>query len=121
MCDQYTGTCNCRTGVIGKFCDQCARGFLPEFPACTSCHPCFELWDKNVSDIRQTLQKLIKAASVTHDDKLPTYEKQFEELEKKLAEVQRLLNSPVASLEEVQKAEELCDQIRYISPNLFII
>ncbi|XP_033880763.3 laminin subunit beta-4 isoform X1 [Acipenser ruthenus] len=125
VCDQYTGTCNCRTGVIGKFCDQCARGFLPEFPACTGCHPCFELWDKNVSDIRQTLQKLIKAASVTHDDKLPTYEKQFEELEKKLAEVQRLLNSPVASLEEVQKAEELCDQIRrttdQIDPNSIVV
>ncbi|MGH0126894.1 UNVERIFIED_CONTAM: hypothetical protein FKN15_034351 [Acipenser sinensis] len=125
VCDQFTGTCNCRTGVIGKFCDQCARGFLPEFPACTSCHPCFELWDKNVSDIRQTLQKLIKAASVMHDDKLPTYEKQFEELEKKLAEVQRLLNSPVASLEEVQKAEELCDQIRrttdQIDPNSIVV
>ncbi|XP_035280923.1 laminin subunit beta-4 [Anguilla anguilla] len=38
-CDQLTGNCTCRTGVVGALCTECADGFW-NFEGASGCQPC---------------------------------------------------------------------------------
>lgn len=59
-CDPETGECMCRVGVTGMFCDECAPGYDPEFPACRECHPCSAMWAEDVTDVQRASQVLKK-------------------------------------------------------------
>ncbi|XP_056896731.1 laminin subunit beta-2 isoform X1 [Takifugu flavidus] len=58
QCDRVTGKCECKEGMEGKQCDKCARGFMGIFPTCVHCHPCFQLWDDTVCQLRRDLDHI---------------------------------------------------------------
>lgn len=91
-----TGACECREGAAGKRCDECARGFTGTFPSCVQCHPCFQLWDDAVCQIKRDLdhiqyviQKILENGGVTSG----VGDKRIAELEKKLKQVKDLINT----------------------------
>ncbi|MBN3318666.1 LAMB4 protein, partial [Atractosteus spatula] len=111
VCDKFTGECNCRPGVIGAFCDKCARGYDAEFPACTPCHPCFLLWDKNITGIQNTFRRLNSSVSHCSDSNITIYDNKLQDMEIKLAELQEFLNTSVASSDEIENLEHFCEKI----------
>uniref|UniRef100_A0A8C0HFF4 Laminin subunit beta 4 n=1 Tax=Chelonoidis abingdonii TaxID=106734 RepID=A0A8C0HFF4_CHEAB len=102
-CDKDTGACNCRIGVTGKLCDQCGRGFKQEFPTCSRCHLCFDQWDNEITTLSQTVQGLMRFAANLEDKRgtRPGCDMPFKGLEDKISEIDRILKTPVLSLETV--------------------
>lgn len=106
QCDRVTGACECREGAAGKHCDECARGFTGIFPKCVQCHPCFQLWDdmvcqikRDLDHIQNVLQKILESGVSGVEDT------RIEELEKKLKQVQDLI-----STEDNDKIHQLLGQ-----------
>uniref|UniRef100_A0A3Q3JUR0 Laminin, beta 2-like n=1 Tax=Monopterus albus TaxID=43700 RepID=A0A3Q3JUR0_MONAL len=95
QCDRVTGVCECREGIVGKYCDECARGFTGVFPKCVQCHPCFQLWDDIVCQIKRDLDHIqyivqkITESGVTTEIK----DTRIKELETKLKQVQDLIST----------------------------
>uniref|UniRef100_A0A8C3TFK0 Laminin subunit beta 4 n=1 Tax=Chelydra serpentina TaxID=8475 RepID=A0A8C3TFK0_CHESE len=113
-CDKDTGACNCRVGVTGKLCDQCGRGFKQEFPTCSQCHLCFDQWDNEMTTLFQTVQGLMRFAANLEDkrDTLPSCDMRFKGLEDKISEIERILKTPVLSLETFLIIKDFHDYIR---------
>ncbi|XP_040008988.1 laminin subunit beta-1 isoform X2 [Xiphias gladius] len=95
QCDRTTGACECREGAAGKQCDECARGFTGVFPKCVQCHPCFQLWDdalcqikRDLEHIQYTVQKILESGVTPGVGDTP-----IKELEKKLKQVQDLISA----------------------------
>ncbi|MBN3300896.1 LAMB4 protein, partial [Amia calva] len=124
-CDRYTGECNCRPGVVGAFCDKCARGFSDRFPACAPCHPCFRRWDETIDGLRSAFSKINGSRSQCTVYNVSVYDSQMQDLEDKLGELQDILDTPIASIGEIEKAEQLCNDINKfkdsIDPNLILM
>lgn len=94
QCDRGTGKCKCKDGMAGRQCDQCARGFLGVFPTCARCHPCFQLWDDTVRQLRwdlECIQEMVK--SVVESSGTPGFgDMNVKRLEMKLMQVKDLLS-----------------------------
>ncbi|KAM7404247.1 hypothetical protein PAMP_011613 [Pampus punctatissimus] len=95
QCDRITGQCECREGAAGTHCNECAYGFTGVFPSCVQCHPCFQLWDdavcqlkRDLDHIQYTVQKIL-ANGVTPG----VGDTRIKELEKKLKQVQDLISA----------------------------
>lgn len=106
QCDRVTGACECREGAAGKRCDACARGFTGVFPKCVQCHPCFQLWDdvvcqmkRDLDHIQNVLQKILDSGVSGVEDA------RIKELEKKLEQVRDLI-----STEDNEKIYQLIGQ-----------
>lgn len=113
-CDPETGECMCRVGVTGIFCEECAPGYDPEFPACRECHPCNAMWAKDVTDVQRASQVLKKLVPNIHnvtrpaDNRLP---QRVLDLQSKLDGLRNLTAWSPLVLEEV---EELYEAIRLV-------
>ncbi|XP_034028045.1 laminin subunit beta-2 isoform X2 [Thalassophryne amazonica] len=97
QCDSVTGVCECVEGAAGKHCDECARGFTGIFPKCVHCHPCFELWDDVVCQIKRdleyiqyTMQKILESGA--HGVTPGVGDMRIKELEKKLKQILYLIS-----------------------------
>lgn len=108
-CDPYTGECMCRPGVSSIFCDECAPGHDPDFPACEPCHTCFLLWEKNVTDITRITSAMLslipRPGAVPSDTRLL---ERVEELSNKLQNLVDMLGHG----NELDAIENLLNQIR---------
>ncbi|TRY90633.1 hypothetical protein DNTS_003700 [Danionella cerebrum] len=93
QCDRVTGACICKDGASGRRCDECARGFTGSFPKCVPCHPCFQLFNdivcqvkRNLIHQRDTINMILEKGEVPglHDERIVA-------LQKKLAQAQELI------------------------------
>ncbi|XP_041655654.1 laminin subunit beta-2 [Cheilinus undulatus] len=95
QCDRVTGACECREGAAGKHCDECARGFTGTFPSCVQCHPCFQLWDDAICQLKRDLDHIqYVIEKILENGVTPGVgDKRIAELEKKLKQVKDLIST----------------------------
>lgn len=107
QCNRVTGACECREGAAGKHCDECARGFTGNFPQCVQCHPCFQLWDDTVCQIRRDLEHIeYTVQRILESGVTPGVgDMRIKELERKLKQVQDLI-----SMEDSERIHQLIGQ-----------
>ncbi|XP_041860156.1 laminin subunit beta-1 [Melanotaenia boesemani] len=107
QCNRTTGQCECRAGAAGKQCNECARGFTGVFPGCVQCHPCFQLWDDIVCQIKRDLDYIQYTVKKFQENGVTpgVGDSRFKELEKKLKQVTDLV-----SREESDRIHQLIGQ-----------
>uniref|UniRef100_A0A3Q2XNE3 Laminin, beta 2-like n=1 Tax=Hippocampus comes TaxID=109280 RepID=A0A3Q2XNE3_HIPCM len=95
QCDRTSGACQCKEGAAGKRCDECARGFTGVFPECVQCHPCFQLWDDVVCQLKRDLEHIQHTANkILESGVTPgVSDARIKELEEKLKQVQDLIGN----------------------------
>lgn len=78
----------------GPLCNECARGYTGTFPKCVQCHPCFQHWDDIVCQVQHDLETIhYRINRILETGTVPgVSDTRIRALEKKLAEVQDLLN-----------------------------
>ncbi|XP_060770777.1 laminin subunit beta-4 isoform X2 [Neoarius graeffei] len=124
-CDPDTGECLCRPGVSGNFCEKCAPEHDPVFPACEPCHPCYHLWQSNVTDISQAMKNMQSWLS-KHGGNLLLSNKRHQEkiqmLNEKLTSLVSMLSTDEVDLGNI---ENFLNEIRNLTettdPNTIII
>lgn len=113
QCNRVTGHCACRQGISGVRCDQCARGFSGNFPACQPCHQCFGDWDRIVQDLATKTNALAaRAQEIQTTGMTGPFEKRFKELEEKLAQAQSIVNARNATAEAVTNLMGMIEELR---------
>ncbi|XP_063823470.1 laminin subunit beta-1-like [Ostrinia nubilalis] len=94
QCMRENGSCICKPGIGGYNCDLCARGYLGEAPDCYACGECFDNWDRLINDLRiQTDYAIGNASKIKVVGATGAYTRDFDEMTKKLAEVENMLQS----------------------------
>ncbi|TSM04853.1 Laminin subunit beta-2 [Bagarius yarrelli] len=113
QCDRITGACACKEWAAGQHCKECARGFTGDFSRCVPCHPCFQLWDDivcqlkhSIDRIRFTISKILELGEVPG-----VTNTRIKELEQKLAEIQKLLQDRDAD-RMYQLINQITDDLR---------
>ncbi|XP_047453457.1 laminin subunit beta-4 isoform X2 [Mugil cephalus] len=124
-CDPETGECICRVGVTGIFCDECATGYDSTFPACKECHPCNNLWTKNVTDVQRAAQRMKTFIPRHSGDLQPTdsgYLQRILEIRSKLDGLTNLTAHSTAMVPNVEKISLKIGKLKTsIDPKLILI
>lgn len=111
-CDPETGECICRLGVTGIFCDECAPGYDPTFPACRQCHPCTALWTQDVTDVQRAALMMRNFIPHHSDNLRPENSRRRQGMLEIHSKLDTLSNLTGLSLSKVEKVERLCAMIR---------
>lgn len=113
QCVRDTGACVCLPGIGGYKCDQCARGFLGESPTCSPCGECFDNWDRIVSGLLVDTDHAINNASkIKTVGATGAYTRDFDEMEKKLKNIQNLVDSTLVGEEEIGHFDEKVNSLK---------
>ncbi|XP_022099297.1 laminin subunit beta-1-like [Acanthaster planci] len=107
------GSCVCRPGVTGKYCDRCAHGTTGEVPNCEPCGECFDDWDEIINALRvQTEELLERARNIKSTGATAAYDDEFNRLEGKLRQVESLLTGPSITVQDLDGLHNDLDEIR---------
>lgn len=94
QCMRDNGSCICIPGIGGYKCNTCARGYLGNAPECYACGECFDSWDRLIEDLRvQTEYAIGNASKIKIIGSTGAYTRDFEEMTKKLSDVENSLQS----------------------------
>nr|XP_023021103.1 laminin subunit beta-1 isoform X2 [Leptinotarsa decemlineata] len=94
QCNMQTGACVCLPGVGGYKCDRCDRGYIGDVPECIPCGECFDNWDRILQETKnQTLDMIERADDIKKVGATGAYTKEFDEMQNKLDEIEKLLNN----------------------------
>ena len=120
QCHRATGQCTCVEGVSGPRCDQCARGYEGEFPACQRCHTCFAVWDAVVGELTNQTKRLeeqvtqLQVSGVT-----APYKELVGSLERNAKAVRDIVESNPAAV-KLEQIQDLMHQITYVHQQIKI-
>lgn len=113
QCDRVTGQCQCIQGIGGYKCDQCDRGYLGQAPYCSPCGECFDNWDLILNSLREETKRVIEEAKqIKTVGATGAYTKEFDAMEKKLAQIKTLLNNATISSQDINQLEQLETDVR---------
>lgn len=94
QCTRENGQCVCKPGMGGYKCDMCARGYLGEAPHCQACGECFSNWDSVIADLQIESEYAIgNASKIKLVGATGAYTRDFEDMTKKLFEMESILQS----------------------------
>ncbi|KAM3967987.1 LOW QUALITY PROTEIN: laminin subunit beta-1 [Aphomia sociella] len=104
QCMRENGSCLCKPGIGGYNCDMCARGYLGEAPQCYSCGECFDNWDRVINDLQiQTEYAIGNASKIKVVGSTGAYTRDFDEMTKKISDVENMLQSAKLGQTTVQE------------------
>lgn len=55
QCDRDTGKCQCKQGMIGDKCDQCAQDASGKMPQCEVCGECYYQWKVTLESLSRNI------------------------------------------------------------------
>lgn len=114
QCDRATGQCTCVEGVSGKQCNECARGYLGEFPFCEPCHKCFNVWDPTVSELTDQTRRLeAQVTELLTNGVTEPYKELVGSLERNTKAVKAIIANRTAAV-KLEQIQDLMHQITYV-------
>lgn len=113
-CDRETGECLCRIGVTGIFCDECAPGYDPAFPACKECHPCNAIWTEDIEDVQRAAQIMRTLIPAQGPEQHPGANRQLQKILAMQILLDELANKTGLSPPKVTKLEKMVAKIKSV-------
>uniref|UniRef100_A0A674N9V3 Laminin, beta 2-like n=1 Tax=Takifugu rubripes TaxID=31033 RepID=A0A674N9V3_TAKRU len=120
QCDRVTGKCECKEGMEGKQCDECAQGFMGIFPTCVHCHPCFQLWDDTVCQLRRDLDHIEDMVGNIMKNQFQKVKKYHEESLKAEEKCNTTVSGAQSPVEESKKTNTLIKDLLEASQDKFL-
>lgn len=111
-CDPDTGECLCLPGVSGNFCEKCAPGYDPVFPACEPCHPCYHLWGENATDISEAMENMQSLLSKHGGNLLLSEMRHREKIQNLNEKLKSLISMLSYDQDDLGSIEDFLNQIR---------
>ncbi|XP_068930871.1 laminin subunit beta-3 isoform X4 [Petaurus breviceps papuanus] len=114
-CDKATGRCLCRPGFVGPRCDQCQRGFCDNYPICVACHPCFQMYDRNIREEVLRLRALLNTTAALRPGSGLEERRlgpRMVEAENSIRQIQAILRTPSVTEQEITEVANVIFSVR---------